>query len=64
MKYQLTIFGGGGLKKFIPPKIFSVCFGGGSKTETGILHEILADMKSQISQQPLSLQGKSFLIDI
>ena len=49
-----------------PKKIVSVCFGGGLKTETGILHEILTDIKSQISQQPLVLQGKNLyiLVDI
>ena len=58
----------GGLKKisYTPQKIVSVCFGGGLKTETGILHEILTDIKSQISQQPLVLQGKNLyiLVDI
>ena len=58
----------GGSKKisYTPPKIVSVCFGGVKKTETGILHEIVTDIKSQISQQPLVLQGKNLyiLVDI
>ena len=33
----------GGSKNFIPPKIVSVC-GGGLKTETGKLHEILTSV--------------------
>ena len=57
-----------GLNKisYTPQKIVSVCFGGSKKTETGILHEILTDIKSQISQQPLVLQGKNLyiLVDI
>ena len=68
MKYQLTIFQGG-LKNFLIPPKFLVCVflgGGGLKTETGLLHEILTDIKSQISQQPFILQGKSLhiLVDI
>ena len=59
----------GGLKKFIipPQKIVSICFGGGSKKlKLALLHEILTDIKSQISQQPLVLQGKNLyiLVDI
>ena len=58
----------GGSKKisYTPQKIVSVCFGGGLKTETGILHQILTDIKSQISQQALVLQGKNLyiLVDI
>ena len=53
---------GGSKEIFLyPPKIVSVCFGGGQKTETGILHEILTDIKSQISQQPLVLQEKIYI---
>ena len=51
---------GGGLKNFsyTPQKIVSVCFGGGSKKQTGILHEILTDSFSwgglkKISYTPL-----------
>ena len=58
---------GGGLKKFYytPQKIVSVCFGGSKKLKLA-LHEILTDIKSQISQQPLVLQGKNLyiLVDI
>ena len=57
----------GGLKKIsYTPKKLLVSVWGGLKTETGILHEILTDIKSQISQQPLVLQGKNLyiLVDI
>ena len=69
MKYQLTVFHGGGSKKIFlypPQKLLVSVWGGGSKKQTGILHEILTDIKSQISQQPLVLQGKNLyiLVDI
>ena len=67
MKYELTVFQGGSKKNsYTLQKIVSVCLAGGLKTETGILHEILTDIKSQISQQLLVLQGKNvyILVDI
>ena len=67
MKYQLTVFHGGSKKfSYTPKKLLVSVLGGGLKTETGILHEILTDIKSQISQQPFVLQGKNLyiLVDI
>ena len=58
---------GGSTEIFIyPPKKLLVSVWGGSKKQTGILHEILTDIKSQISQQLLVLQGKNLyiLVDI
>ena len=59
---------GGSKKIFLypPKKLLVSVFGGGSKKLKLALHEILTDIKSQISQQPLVLQGKNLyiLVDI
>ena len=56
----------GGLKKFsyTPQKIVSVCFGGGLKTETGILHEILTDSFSWGGLKKFIIPPKKLLVSV